>query len=137
MFYMLILRIQSLYTTIIFLISVYSRSSPISDGRGDDIYFIHSMTQALYIRKFQVPPASFPETFIRFSRLLRNQKSRVRGKAFKLGTHSLLHSLSATDECHQHEDTPEYTECRQQTSRLVSCNRDEDFLPAIIKVSVA
>ena len=129
--YMLIFGIQSLYATFIFLISMHCRSSPIGDRRSNDINFRHPIAQTLNIREFQIPPTSFPETFIRLSRLLRNQESRIRGKAFELGTHSLLHPLPATDKRHQHEDTPEYTECRQQASRLVSCNRDEDFLTRV------
>ena len=40
-------------------------------------------------------------------------------------------SLSAADKRHEHEDSPEYAECRQQASRFISCDGDEDFLTSI------
>jgi len=62
---------------------------------------------------------------------LGGKEAGVGGESLKVLLHHILQSLSAADKRHEHEDSPEYTECRQQASRFISCDGDEDFLTSI------
>ena len=48
-------------------------------------------------------------------------------KTFEILLQHLFQSLTTSDECHQHEHTPEHTEACQKRTRLISRQRIEDF----------
>ena len=48
-------------------------------------------------------------------------------KTFEILLQHLFQSLTTSDECHQHEHTPEHTETCQETPALVPRQRVEDL----------
>ena len=85
------------------------------------------MLQTLYVFIVHRPHAPLSETFIHLRRGLRPHQCAIGSKAFEVLAQQFLHTLSATNERHQHEDTPEHAEAREERATLVASQRVENL----------
>jgi len=130
MLYLLVVGIQALDATGVFVSLIDGRLAPLGHGGCGDFYLVE-LANALHVGHLQVPGPALSETFVGLARLLGKDEARVGGKTFELLAQLLLHTLSAPHQGYKHEDAPEDAESRQQTACFVSSNGDEDFLTSI------
>ena len=130
MLYLFVVGVEPFDATIVFVALVDGRFAPLG-YRGSGNLYGGQFADALHVGHFEVPASSFAEAFVGLARLLGEDEARVGGKTFEFFTQLLLHALAASHEGHEHEDAPEYAEGREQASRLVAGDGDEDFLAGI------
>ncbi len=117
--------------TRIFLVAINSVMPPFSDHGRHDIKLWHLLSQSLHVLVGHRPLPSLSKAMIRLGGGVRENHSRVCGKAGKLLCQRLLQSVASTYQRHEHEQSPEHAEARKQRAALVARQGIENFAKAI------
>ena len=121
---------RTLYSGTRLLVAIVSRitTTPArEDHRYGHFQLRHPLLQTLNIFIVHAPPAPFAESLVRLSGLIGSYNDCILCKTLERVVELFPHCLSASHQTNEHEHPPEHAESRKKRTRLVTCQRIEDF----------
>ena len=89
--------------------------------------FWYATLQTLHVLVLHIPSTPLAKTLVSLCGRLCPNHSTIGSEPFEVLIEQFLHTLSATNQRHQHEDTPKHPEARQERTTLVARQRIENL----------